>query len=91
MKSISYAYASSDNAKQCGFYTTGCYCVSFTSPNKRKRKEEVKGFASYAEAFRFAETLPGEYAFYSTNLYHGKNGFVHASEEVRKFHLGETL
>lgn len=88
MKSIGYAYATSDYAKICGFYATGCWCVSFTSPNKRKKKPDVKGFVTYAEAFQFAETLPEEYDFYSINVYHAKNGFANASKEVREFHQG---
>lgn len=86
MKSIGYAYASSNDAKQCGFYATGCYCVTFTSPNKRKKKPDLKGFASYAEAFRFAETLPDEYEVDSINVYHAKTRFINASSEVQKFH-----
>ena len=91
MKSISYAYASSDYAKEAGFYKNGCWVVTFPSASKRKKKLEVKGFASYAEAFTFAETLPDEYSSFSVNAYHAKHGFEHAPEELREFHLKENI
>lgn len=91
-KTISYAYPTSPNAVRFGFGKMGCFYVAKIERTKNGFTEYApKGFASYAEAFAFAETLPDEYDFYSVNVYHAKTRFVNASSEVKEFHLGETL
>lgn len=59
-KEVGWSYPTSDNAKQFGFYKTGCWTVSlaFTMfPPKA-----VKAFASESDATVFAESLPHEWS-----------------------------
>lgn len=86
-KTIAYAYPTSPNATSLGFGKTGCFYVAKIERTKNGFTEYTpKGFASYAEAFRFAETLPDEYDVDSINVYHAKTRFINASSEVQKFH-----
>lgn len=54
MKSVSYSYPSSPHAAKLGFARSGCFTVLVDG-------SAVRGFASNADAFTYADTLPGAY------------------------------
>lgn len=61
MKRIGYAYATSQHAKECGFYNDGCYTVEVFVPCGYIKMSTVEpvitGFESYREAFDYSNSL----------------------------------
>lgn len=55
-KRIEYSYPTSPNAKQLGFYKTGCYSVEVGEVHKPKKA--IAGFSTLEEAKQYAEKMP---------------------------------
>ena len=62
-KAIGWSYPSSPNAVRFGFSRTGCYSVNRLHGSDRPKS--LAGFATWAEAKAFADTLDGEYSRFS--------------------------
>lgn len=66
IKSIGYAYATSDNAKALGAYSTGCYFVETLADETSARQLTLEGpFASVDEAERVAQANPAAWSRYT--------------------------
>ena len=66
IKSIGYAYATSDTAKALNAYATGCYYVETKADENSHRTLTLEGpFASLAEAEQVASANPAVWSRYT--------------------------
>lgn len=61
-KMVSWSYPTSDNAKKCGKYNTGCFTISITNDlNKPAKLKNNIGYDNKEEAFREANEMEGNW------------------------------
>lgn len=68
LKTVRYAYPTSQDAVRFGHGNTGCYIVYLHFRELNRRPAPIDAFLTFEEAEAYADTLPYKYSRYTMRL-----------------------